>query len=146
MTHLQTELPGRASESHRHLGWVTFGVRACGSNLYPVTALEARKPSALSNFSPCFCLSSQLCPAPAEVLQIGSRQKSLVSGEPPVLQRTRQIHQVNTWVYVIERSGRLQASFPRSYRFPMGGVEEASTLQTHNTSWSHFCDDPASIR
>jgi hypothetical protein len=31
---------------------------------------------------------------------------------------------------------------PRSNRFPMGGVEEASTFQTHNTSRLRFRDDP----
>jgi hypothetical protein len=46
------------------------------------------------------------------------------------------------WVCIIELFARSQALFPRSNRFPMGGVEEASTLQTHNTSRLRFRDDP----
>jgi len=39
-------------------------------------------------------------------------------------------------------SSRSQTLFPRSNRFPAGGVEEVSTLQTHNTSRLTFCDEP----
>jgi hypothetical protein len=53
-----------------------------------------------------------------------------------------QIDHVYTWVCIIELFARSQALFPRSNRFPMGGVEEASTLQTHNTSRLRFRDDP----
>jgi hypothetical protein len=50
------------------------------------------------------------------------------------------------WVCIIELFARSQALFPRSNRFLMGGVEEASTLQTHNTSRFPFRDDPPSFR
>ena len=53
-----------------------------------------------------------------------------------------QIDRVNTWVCIIELFARSQALFPRSDRFLMGGVEEASALQTHNTSRLRFRDDP----
>jgi hypothetical protein len=46
------------------------------------------------------------------------------------------------WVCIVELFARSQALFPRSNRFLMGGVEEASTLQTHNTSRLRFRDDP----
>jgi hypothetical protein len=50
------------------------------------------------------------------------------------------------WVCIIELFARSQALFPRSNRFLMGGVEEASTLQTHSTSRLRFPDDPPSFR
>jgi hypothetical protein len=53
-----------------------------------------------------------------------------------------QIDHVYAWVCIIELFARSQALFPRSNRFLMGGVEEASTLQTHNTSRLRFRDDP----
>jgi hypothetical protein len=39
---------------------------------------------------------------------------------------------VYTWVFVIELFARSQALFPRCNRFPMGGVEKASTFSTIN--------------
>jgi hypothetical protein len=50
------------------------------------------------------------------------------------------------WVCTIKLFARSQGLFPRSNRFMMGGVEEASTLQTHNTSGFRFLDDPPSFR
>jgi hypothetical protein len=43
-----------------------------------------------------------------------------------------QIDHVYTWVCIIELFAQSQALFPRSNRFPMGGVEEASTFSTIN--------------
>jgi hypothetical protein len=43
---------------------------------------------------------------------------------------------------IIELFARSQTLFPRSNHLLMGGVEEASTLQTHNTSRLRFRDDP----
>jgi hypothetical protein len=50
------------------------------------------------------------------------------------------------WVCTIKLFARSQGLFPRSDRFLMGGVEEASTLQTHNICCSLFRDDPPSFR
>ena len=51
--------------------------------------------------------------------------------------RQAQIDHVYTWVCIIELFARSQALFPRSNRFLVSVVEEASTLQTHNTSRLH---------
>jgi hypothetical protein len=84
--------------------------------------------------------SSPTLLAPAHILQIVSAQKGLFS------HWQAQINHVYPWVCIIELFARSQALFPRSNRFPMGGVEEASTLQTHNTSRLRFRDDPPSFR
>src|SRR5580658_2045156 len=102
--------------------------RSAGTGLVQFAA-EASKGSAFSGFSPCFLLVPQVAGA-RSYPRIVSAQKGLFS------RWQAQINHVDTWVCIIELFARSQALFPRSNRFPMSGVEEASTLQTHNTPCS----------